>query len=55
MYRAIAKKLYQYAQNNRDKEVWEFIAECFTIDDILEDLIREKINTLEEAIEYYNY
>jgi len=53
MNRAIAEQLYKHAQHNYEKDGWDFVVECLTVDDIIEDLIRENITTIENAIKYY--
>lgn len=54
MNNTIAEQLYRHAIHNYEIDGWDFIVNCLTIENITEDLIREKILTLQQAIEYYS-
>ena len=54
MNRIIAEQLYKYAHTHYNEDGWDFVVECLTVEDIIEDLLRENITSLEQAINYYH-
>ncbi len=50
----LAEQLMDYAEKNYTTEGWDFLVECWTVEEIEEELISENIHTLEGAKKYFS-
>jgi hypothetical protein len=53
MFRAISEQLLRHAMLHYNEDGWDFVVECYTIEEIVETLIENDLNTIEKAIVYF--